>query len=151
MDRKSWLLHVPVLTQLNLQGDAWFVVFFVLLAVNTFGGYAVILYTECHVLHMLHRLSSMMEEKTRRIHAEFRKALILLAICPLLFSVVPMLSVGVMAVLSLNGGFLAPFMTTMSTSIALVNPLVTVLVVRPYRSVVLRCFRGKVSTGFSTA
>lgn len=126
-------------------------VFFVLLTVVTFGGYAVILYTEVRVLHTLHRLSSMMEEKTRRMHAEFRRALILLAICPLLFSVVPMFYIGYTAILSLNGGFVSPFMTTMSTSIALVNPLVTVLVVRPYRSVVLRCFRGKVSTGFSTA
>ncbi|KAH7697523.1 hypothetical protein AAVH_35393 [Aphelenchoides avenae] len=79
-----------------------------------------------------------MDGRTKRVHAEFKRALLALAVCPLICLVTPIAVLQTMCYLRLNGGILAAFECIHATSIAVVNPLVTICVVHPYRDAALK-------------
>lgn len=74
-----------------------------------------------------------MSEHTRRMHTDFKRVLIGLALCPLV-AVIPVAYNIASVSMRLNNGVLTAYSTTWGSSIALLNPLVTILVVQTYRS-----------------
>ncbi|KAH7704231.1 hypothetical protein AAVH_28576 [Aphelenchoides avenae] len=83
---------------------------------------------------------------TRKMHQDFHKALLAMAITPLVTSTVPILYYVVAAVIKLNPGPVQCFLSMAATSITMFNPITTVLFMRCYRRVVIgRCLREKTS------
>lgn len=58
-------------------------VYFLVCLLSGFAGYAFIIWTEHKVMQKLQTLKRIMDERTQQVHAEFKRALLALAICPL--------------------------------------------------------------------
>lgn len=88
------------------------------------------------VIQALKQYGTLMCERTRRMHAEFKRALVGLAVCPLVAVILPVTCNIATLSLGLNGGTLTAYTTTFCSSIVFLNPLITVVVVRSYRCAV---------------
>lgn len=88
------------------------------------------------VVKALKQYGSLMCERTRRMHAEFKRALVGLAVSPLVAVILPVTCNIATLSLRLNGGILTAYTTTFCSSIVFLNPLITVAVVRAYRTAV---------------
>ncbi|KAI1704802.1 serpentine type 7TM GPCR chemoreceptor srh domain-containing protein [Ditylenchus destructor] len=71
---------------------------------------------------------------TQKMHKEFHRALLAMAICPLITTAVPTLYFCTIIVLQLCPGWLSVFMAIAASSISLFNPLTTIVCFRCYRS-----------------
>ncbi|KAH7718555.1 hypothetical protein AAVH_13965 [Aphelenchoides avenae] len=121
-------------------GETREILYFLIIGGVSSGGYVVVIITELKVARTLKGLGSLMNEQTRRVHKEFKKALLGLAVCPLIGLVLPV-SYNIFVVLfRYNSGISTAYATTMCTSIALLNPLITVLIVKPYRNAIVGWF-----------
>lgn len=120
------------------QGDVRMTIYFLVVGLTALFGYIIIIWTEYHVFRTLRSVRHSMSSTTRRMHAEFKRVLTALAITPLIFSLAPITYFLMTSVLYLNSGVSSGFVTIAATSMAFVNPLVTVVSVGPYRRFLLR-------------
>ncbi|KAH7722467.1 Protein STR-48 [Aphelenchoides avenae] len=114
-------------------------------ATSVFVAYAVIIWCQRQSMRYLKKYSSSSRESTQRAHAEFNRALVVLALTPLV-SLVPTIFMVGCTVLRIDMGQVTMFLTIAMTSITLLNPIATILLVRPYRLVVIQTFKVKTNT-----
>ncbi|KAH7707473.1 SRJ-21 protein [Aphelenchoides avenae] len=112
-----------------------FMIYWLMVMVVVFVGYAIIVVSEIMLMRKLNALGSTTNAATRKMQAEFKLALTALAVCPLIFLVLPCsyFIFGGMFSLRLPAG-LSSFFTMMTSSIAVANPVATIATVRPYRN-----------------
>ncbi|KAH7710499.1 hypothetical protein AAVH_22203 [Aphelenchoides avenae] len=80
---------------------------------------------------------------TRKMHRDFHRALLAMAICPLVTSAVPILYYMFAAFMELSPGPNQAFLTMAVSSITMFNPLTTIFFMRGYRRVILKPFLKK--------
>ncbi|KAH7696820.1 hypothetical protein AAVH_25293 [Aphelenchoides avenae] len=110
-------------------------IYWLMVMVVVFVGYAIIVVSEIMLMRKLNALGSTTNAATRKVQAEFKLALTALAICPLIFLLLPcsFFLVAGMFSFRLPAG-LSSFITMMTSSIAVANPIATIITVRPYRN-----------------
>ncbi|KAH7722480.1 hypothetical protein AAVH_10006 [Aphelenchoides avenae] len=99
--------------------------------------YVVIITCQIRVIRFMRSMGVPTHCATRRAHTEINRALVALAVTPLL-GIIP---TGIMistAALGINNGPISAYMSIGMTIITLVNPLVAILFIRPYRNGFLR-------------
>ncbi|KAH7720901.1 CRE-STR-90 protein [Aphelenchoides avenae] len=84
------------------------------------------------------KLAKESHRNTRQMHSEFHRALMAMAIVPLVTSTVPTVYFLIMGFFELTTGPYAAFVGTAVSSITLFNPLTTIFFMRCYRDVVLK-------------
>ncbi|KAH7726084.1 CBN-SRD-16 protein [Aphelenchoides avenae] len=104
------------------------------------GGYAMICWCEYRIFKFLQQADSEVYKQTRKMHAEVHRALLALAISPLIAVVMPCSFLLVCEALGASPGLFTVFITGFATSVTLINPLTTVIFVRPYRRAVQKMF-----------
>ncbi|KAH7706910.1 7TM GPCR protein [Aphelenchoides avenae] len=119
------------------------------------GGYALIVYSEFKIIRYLSRHGASIRASTRQMHAQVNRALIALAVAPLVASIGPILAIiGINLVnFAASASTFTP-LTMVITSITLVNPITTIFFVRPYRNALLSmlgCGNASVDPTSSTA
>lgn len=75
------------------------------------------------------------------MHSDVNKALIAVALCPLIAMCLPMAVSLACVFFRIEIGALAPLMTMINTSVAVANPITTCLFVRPYRATLTNLFK----------
>ncbi|KAI1697829.1 serpentine type 7TM GPCR chemoreceptor str domain-containing protein [Ditylenchus destructor] len=105
---------------------------------STVGGYAIILWCEYKIMKELRHFGANMRESTRRLHVEVHRALIALAVAPLIVQFIPVIFFMIMIITQATPGPITAFMTTVVTLITLANPITTICIVKPYRRAFLR-------------
>ncbi|KAH7704714.1 hypothetical protein AAVH_28091 [Aphelenchoides avenae] len=80
---------------------------------------------------------------TSKMHRDFHRALLAMAICPLITSAVPILFIVGAAWLELTPGSALGFLEMTVSSITMFNPITTVFFIRSYRQVILKPFKRK--------
>ncbi|KAH7714378.1 hypothetical protein AAVH_18262 [Aphelenchoides avenae] len=100
-----------------------------------------IVYCELKVMQKLKTAAEMMRPATRRMHDETNKALIALAVAPLILSCLPIGFFLFTIVARINPGPIMAVITSQLSWIAIANPITTTFFVRPYRHAVLGWFK----------
>ncbi|KAH7710132.1 7TM GPCR protein [Aphelenchoides avenae] len=80
-------------------------------------------------------------ENTRKMHRDFHRTLLAMAICPLFTTTAPLLYFSVTTFLAFPLGPISAFVEMAVTSITVFNPLTTICFMRCYRSAALRMLR----------
>ncbi|KAH7723354.1 hypothetical protein AAVH_09070 [Aphelenchoides avenae] len=80
---------------------------------------------------------------TRKMHDDLNRALIAYALCPMVASGLPLTFCIVDVFIADAAESFLIFACTVISSIAIWNPITTCLLIRPYRAVLIRFFRGK--------
>ncbi|KAI1691270.1 serpentine type 7TM GPCR chemoreceptor srd domain-containing protein [Ditylenchus destructor] len=75
---------------------------------------------------------------TQKMHKEFQRALLAMAICPLVTSTIPVFYFIAVIALKLRPGPILALITICLTSVTLINPLTTIICFRCYRQVAVR-------------
>ncbi|KAH7693372.1 7TM GPCR protein, partial [Aphelenchoides avenae] len=101
--------------------------------ISTVGGYSIVVWCQYKIFAYLKSHGKSMHERTRRAHAEVNRALIILAITPLISSIGPTAVIVLMLILQLQPGPYAVAITLCMSMITLVNPVTIVYFVRPFR------------------
>ncbi|KAH7698397.1 7TM GPCR protein, partial [Aphelenchoides avenae] len=104
--------------------------------ISCIGGYTTIVWCECHIMKYLKRNQVSMHSRTRRMHADVNRALVALAIAPLLASTGPTALIVSLMVFRVSPGSIAAYITLGTSLITLINPLTTIYFVRSFRRVV---------------
>lgn len=108
---------------------------------NMFVVHATVAFTQSRVMRRLKCHESEIRGPTRKMHSDFIKALIAVAIYPLVATILPMtISLACLA-LQLHDGMMGPLLTVINTSVALANPITTICFVRPYRATLTNLFQ----------
>ncbi|KAH7697001.1 hypothetical protein AAVH_35919, partial [Aphelenchoides avenae] len=104
-------------------------------------GYGIIINCQIGVLKFLRELGVPSNHKTQRAHTEVNRALIALAMTPMV-SVAPVTTVIVSNMLEIPlGGAVSAYLSIAVPIITLANPLVTIGFIRPYREGLLHLLR----------
>ncbi|KAH7716496.1 hypothetical protein AAVH_16074 [Aphelenchoides avenae] len=109
------------------------------------GGYMLLIWCQSQIVVFLRRQGSSFRASTRRLHLEVNRALVALAITPLVSLIGPTFEY----ILQCLVDFDAPctsYVSSVMSLITLVNPLTTMFFVRSYRNAVLRILRIKRSS-----
>ncbi|KAH7709093.1 cathepsin B-like cysteine proteinase [Aphelenchoides avenae] len=106
------------------------------------GGYAVIIWCEYRMFKFLRSHGEAIIPSTRRLHAQVSRALISLAITPLVTLMGPILIIiGFNIAHKPAVPSFYPALTTMTSAIALINPITTMYFVRTYRMALVDLFK----------
>ncbi|KAH7701306.1 CRE-STR-2 protein [Aphelenchoides avenae] len=110
-------------------------------SVSCVGGSVVVIIFEMKIKRHFDSMgSNMSHNSTRKMHKDFHRALLAMAICPLFTTAVPIMYYMVAAYLELSPGTSQAFMTMGASSITMFNPLTTISFMRTYRQALLRPF-----------
>lgn len=101
-------------------------------------GYACIVWSELGVFRKMNLSANLMRKSTRKLQAGLHKALIALAICPVLSSLVPVGSFLLALVFKVDLSNFSPFLLIFVSSITVVNPITTCYFVKSFRDTLLR-------------
>ncbi|KAH7700283.1 hypothetical protein AAVH_32600, partial [Aphelenchoides avenae] len=117
--------------------DMWeieFLIYALSVALINTCGYIVIIISEIMLVRQLNKFGAHANAQTRKMQNEFKAALTALAITPLICLMVPVMYFVLGGLFSWNyPAGLSSFMTMMTSSNAVANPIVTIITVRPYR------------------
>ncbi|KAI1703768.1 serpentine type 7TM GPCR chemoreceptor srd domain-containing protein [Ditylenchus destructor] len=102
------------------------------------GSVAIVIWCEVKIVKSLNQYGTGTQASTQRMHKEFHRALLAMAICPLVTTTVPVFYFLISMVFQLSSGQVSAFMTTASTCITQFNPLTTIIFLRCYRRVAVR-------------
>lgn len=93
------------------------------------GGYSVIVVSEVMLMRQLNKFGSLTSDvNVKKMQKEFKTALTALAICPLIFVVAPAMYYVLTGFFRINTpASLSSFVTMMTSSIAVANPIVTIV------------------------
>ncbi|KAH7708494.1 hypothetical protein AAVH_24249 [Aphelenchoides avenae] len=83
---------------------------------------------------------SITNDLTRRMHRDFHRALLAMAICPLMTTSPPILFMMAAAYLRLAPGPMQAFLSILCSSITAFNPLTTMFFMRSYRQKIIGFF-----------
>ncbi|KAI1695225.1 serpentine type 7TM GPCR chemoreceptor srd domain-containing protein [Ditylenchus destructor] len=100
----------------------------------------IVIWCERNIIKHFNRYGNPTHANTQRMHKEFHRALLAMAICPLITTTVPLLYFVSTVALQLCPGKFSAVMTIAATSITFFNPLTTVLFLRCYRRVIVQFF-----------
>ncbi|KAH7717826.1 7TM GPCR protein [Aphelenchoides avenae] len=106
--------------------------------VSCMGGYFVIVWCQIEIWHHLKSHGTAIHASTRRMHNEVNRALISLAVAPLLTLIGPLFIFLYYIFTSTDSGISSALITIMVSAITFVNPLTTVYFVKQYRHALLR-------------
>lgn len=106
-------------------------------AVST-AGYSVILWSEVCVLRKLRMSSTFMNASTYRLQNDLHNALIALAICPVVSSLLPVSSFLVAIIFEINLSAVSPFLLIFVSFITVLNPITTCYFVKSFRNSLMR-------------
>ncbi|KAH7703088.1 Protein Y9C9A.5 [Aphelenchoides avenae] len=109
--------------------------------ISCFGGYALIIWCQAKIWKHLGRHGSSYRESTRRMHDEVNRALLSLAVAPLLTLFGPLFVFLYFIYTKTSSGLYSSLLMVMASAITCVNPLTTIYFVRPFRRAVLSGFR----------
>ncbi|KAH7716633.1 hypothetical protein AAVH_15916 [Aphelenchoides avenae] len=98
---------------------------------------------EIKIKRYVDNMGEVSHQGTRKMHRDFHRALLAMAICPLVTSAGPILYYMFAAFMELSPGPNQAFLTMAVSSITMVNPLTTIFFMRSYRQVVLKPFLKK--------
>ncbi|KAI1711414.1 serpentine type 7TM GPCR chemoreceptor str domain-containing protein [Ditylenchus destructor] len=100
----------------------------------------IVIWCERKIIKHFKRHGNPTHAKTQRMHKEFHRALLAMAICPLITTTAPVLYFCATIAFQLCPGKFSALMTIAVSSITFFNPLTTILFFRCYRRVVIRIF-----------
>ncbi|KAI1701608.1 serpentine type 7TM GPCR chemoreceptor srd domain-containing protein [Ditylenchus destructor] len=106
----------------------------------------IVIWCEKKISKHFKNLGSPMHSTTQRMHTEFHRALLAMAICPLITTTVPVYYFCTTFAFQLCPGWISALLTSATTSITLFNPLTTIICFRCYRQTALNlisCYRLK--------
>ncbi|KAH7706207.1 7TM GPCR protein, partial [Aphelenchoides avenae] len=109
---------------------------------NSATGYSVIIFCEYRMLRKLRSMDNSAYASTRRMQADISRALVALAVSPLLSAVIPVVGAATCIFLHLNVGYTSAVMPFAVTAVTVVNPLTTCYFVLPYRRAVASVYSG---------
>ncbi|KAH7708529.1 hypothetical protein AAVH_24208 [Aphelenchoides avenae] len=95
---------------------------------------------EVKIKRHLGAMGSATHDATRKMHKEFHRALLAMAICPLITTSPPILFFMAAAYFRWTPGPMQAFLTMAPSSITTFNPLTTMFFMRSYREVILSVF-----------
>ncbi|KAH7707288.1 hypothetical protein AAVH_25477 [Aphelenchoides avenae] len=105
------------------------------------GGYVVIIWCQYKIIKFFRRSGTSYLESTRRIHAEVNRAMVALAVTPLLTSMGPTLILLTCMIVDFSAGPITVYMSVGMSLIVLVNPTTTIYFVRQYRKATIAKFQ----------
>ncbi|KAH7716249.1 hypothetical protein AAVH_16375 [Aphelenchoides avenae] len=105
------------------------------------GGYAIVIWCQYKILKFLTRHGKSFRKSTRRTHAEVNRAMVTMAITPLLTSMGPTLILVICMVIDYSPGAITVYFSIGMSMITIANPLTTVFFVRAFRRAVLDMFK----------
>ncbi|KAH7709308.1 7TM GPCR protein [Aphelenchoides avenae] len=114
--------------------------------VSCLGSTAIVAIFELKIKKYFDAMGAASHTGTRKMHRDFHRALMAMAICPLITTSVPILYYMAAAYMELSPGPNQAFMTMAVSSITMFNPLTTIFFMRSYRQVILRPFMKKRQT-----
>ncbi|KAH7712874.1 hypothetical protein AAVH_19784 [Aphelenchoides avenae] len=117
--------------------DARLVAWEILWFISSGGGAIIVVTCELKIMNRLRSLGGGYHETTRQMHREFHRALMAMAICPLITSGIPIFFFIITICLALCPGPISAFMASGCSWITVFNPLTTIFFMRCYRDVVL--------------
>ncbi|KAH7699261.1 STR-94 protein, partial [Aphelenchoides avenae] len=109
------------------------------------GGYGIVVWCQYKIIKHMHRHGKSIRESTRRAHAEINRAMVALAIAPLLTSMGPTLILVTCMVIDFSPGAITVYLSLGMTMITMMNPLTTIYFVRPFRESVMGMLTGKLA------
>ncbi|KAH7716632.1 hypothetical protein AAVH_15915 [Aphelenchoides avenae] len=98
---------------------------------------------EVKIKRYVDNMGGVAHQSTRKMHRDFHRALLAMAICPLITSSGPILYYMFAAFMELSPGPNQAFLSMAVSSITLFNPLTTIFFMRGYRRVILKPFLKK--------
>lgn len=111
-------------------------------AVATAVVYATVFFAQVRIVRKLEQLKPSMLSGTRKMHADLNRALIALALCPMVTSALPIIFFLVEIFFAKDeADSLVIFASTVLSSIAFWNPITTCFLIRPYRTALIRYIR----------
>ncbi|KAI1704814.1 GNS1/SUR4 family domain-containing protein [Ditylenchus destructor] len=110
----------------------------ILWAFTSFASIIIVIWCEKMISRHFNHMGNPTHRATQRMHKEFHRALLAMAICPLITTTVPTLYFCATIILQLRPGWISVFMASATSSITLFNPLTTIICFRCYRQVILR-------------
>ncbi|KAH7712898.1 hypothetical protein AAVH_19773, partial [Aphelenchoides avenae] len=117
--------------------DTRLIVWEVLWFLSSIGGAVVVFRCEASIVKHFD-VDSIQHKRTRLMHMEFHRALLAMAICPIITTGIPISYFIVTIAFSLSPGPISAFLSTATSSITAFNPLTTVVFMRCYRNAVMR-------------
>ncbi|KAH7718233.1 STR-94 protein [Aphelenchoides avenae] len=111
--------------------------------VSTIGGYTVIVTCQYKIMKYLRERRHLMSSATRRMNDELNRALVALAVAPLLSSSGPTALIVALEIFRVSPGYILGFATLGASLITMINPLTTIYFVRPFRRSLLRMLHVK--------
>ncbi|KAH7694660.1 hypothetical protein AAVH_38289 [Aphelenchoides avenae] len=112
--------------------------------ITLLGGYGIVVWCQYKIIGHMQRHGKSIRESTRRTHADINRAMIALALSPLLTSMGPTLILVGCMVVDFSPGAITVYLSLGMSMITLVNPITTIYFVRPYRDAVISMFDGKI-------
>ncbi|KAH7721200.1 7TM GPCR protein [Aphelenchoides avenae] len=97
------------------------------------GGYGIVIWCQFQIIKFLHRNGKAFHENTRRTHAEVNRAMVTMAITPLLTSMGPTLILVICMIIDYSPGAITVYFSVGMSMITIVNPITTIYFVRAYR------------------
>ncbi|KAI1704803.1 serpentine type 7TM GPCR chemoreceptor srd domain-containing protein [Ditylenchus destructor] len=139
LDFNEWPNHGEKIFFTGASIRDWRMVAWLLLWTTTCSGsIAIVIWCEKRIMANFNQFGNPTSAATQRMHKEFHRALLAMAICPLVTTTVP-LSYYLFAIFfQLRTGKISAIMTTATTCITLFNPLTTIIFLRCYRQVALK-------------
>ncbi|KAI1701403.1 serpentine type 7TM GPCR chemoreceptor str domain-containing protein [Ditylenchus destructor] len=98
----------------------------------------IVIWCEKMIAKNFNKLGDLSQASTRRMHKEFHRALLAMAICPLFTTSIPVFYFMTTIALQLCPGRASAIMTICLTSISLFNPLTTIICFKCYRRTTVR-------------
>ncbi|KAH7709032.1 hypothetical protein AAVH_23701 [Aphelenchoides avenae] len=142
--------HIPVVVgshNSEWRLPAWIAMW----SVSCVGGAIVVAVSETKIRRHFASIGNVSHNNTRRMHKDFHRALLAMAICPLFSTAVPIMYFLVAAYMEWSHGFSQAFLTMAGSSITMFNPLTTICFMRAYRKAVLKPFlKKRVTTACDT-
>ncbi|KAI1699635.1 serpentine type 7TM GPCR chemoreceptor srd domain-containing protein [Ditylenchus destructor] len=103
-----------------------------------FGSICIVIWCEMGIVKYLRELGTPTHENTARMHKEFHRALMAMAICPLVTITVPVIYFILSFTTRLRTRYVSVIMTSGLSCITLFNPITTILIFRCFREVIFR-------------
>ncbi|KAI1694391.1 serpentine type 7TM GPCR chemoreceptor str domain-containing protein [Ditylenchus destructor] len=121
--------------------DGLLVVFVVLSVVTCWSSIFIVIWCEKSIAKHFNELGEYStQSSTQKMHKEFQRALLAMAICPLVTTTLPVLYFMFTIAFRLNPGIISALMTICLSSITIFNPLTIIICFRCYRHATLRLF-----------
>ncbi|KAH7710579.1 7TM GPCR protein [Aphelenchoides avenae] len=158
LNQSSWPVHPaepPPIMAVSYLTDARLIAWMTLWTLTCFMSVVIVVICEWKILHHF-STTDIVNDNTRRMHKEFHRALLAMAICPLVTTTVPVMYFVATATLGFCPGPISIVMSSMCTVITVFNPMTTIAFMRCYREAAqkhfCRCRRknNAVRTGVST-